>query len=92
MTRRITLWSPSTIAIVVMAVGLVIHEAAYYLTGGDDFPLTVLADGTRVFGMSHGGLDVLIIGLFTFAVLAAQERVQDRALRCDAARVYGSDG
>jgi len=69
LVRRAALWNPSTAAITAMIAGLAIHEAAYHLTGGDDFPFAILAGDARVFALSHGGLDALGVGLLIVSVL-----------------------
>lgn len=69
MTSRAALWQPSTAAFFTMLGGLAAHEAAYHLAGGDDFPFAVLAADTRVFVISHGGLDALGIGLLIVSML-----------------------
>ncbi|MEJ7824923.1 MAG: hypothetical protein WKF48_05815 [Solirubrobacteraceae bacterium] len=69
LTRRVAAWQPVTAAAVIVAVGLVVHEIAYHLTGGDDFPLAVLAGDSRVFVISHGGLDSLAVGVLVVSVL-----------------------
>lgn len=69
LVRRVAQWNPSTVAIIAMLVGLVAHEIAYHLSGGDDFPLTLLAGETRAFVISHGGLDALGVGILVVSVL-----------------------
>ncbi len=61
---------PPAAAAVVVAVGLVAHEVAYHVSGGSDFPLVVLASGTRVLVISHGGLDALGVGALAIATIA----------------------
>ena len=68
-TARCALWEPSRAALVAMTFGLVCHELAYHLAGGEDYPLIVHADGTTIFALSHGGLDALGVGLLIIAAL-----------------------
>jgi hypothetical protein len=67
---RIARWYPPKAAAIVVACGLLVHELAYHLTGGRDYPLTVLASGTRVLVVSHGGLDALGVGALAIATIA----------------------
>lgn len=77
-TTRVAGWRTSIAATVVVSCGLVIHEIAYHLTDGDDYPLTLLADDTRVLVVSHGGLDALGVGALAVATIAAIETARDR--------------
>ena len=73
LSQRVAPWNPSRAALIAMLAGLIVHEVAYHLTGGDEFPLALLADGTRVFVISHGGLDALGVGILIVSVLWAIE-------------------
>ena len=69
---------PSTVALAGTVFALVAHEVLYHLTGGDDFPVGLLrvAD-TELLNISHGGLDMLGLGLFiTFLLLAREWRAE----------------
>ncbi len=71
-------WQPAPAALIVLTVGLVVHEIAYALAGGDEYPLVVLADHTRVFVLSHGGLDALGVGALLVATLALIDLARNR--------------
>ncbi len=66
---RVAGWNPALAATIVVLAGLVVHEIVYHLTGGDDYPLQVLADGSPIVGVSHGGLDGLGVGALVIGVL-----------------------
>ncbi len=70
LTEWVAGWRAATATLIVLVVGLVVHEIAYALTGGDEYPLMVLADDTRVFVLSHGGLDALGVGALIVSTLA----------------------
>lgn len=78
LVKRAALWTPSTVAMIATFIGVVLHEAAYHLVGGDDFPLRVLADDTAIFAISHGGLDALGVGAIIVAALALVEAARLR--------------
>lgn len=69
---------PPVAAAVVVAIGLLAHELAYHLTGGTDFPLVLLASGTRVLVVSHGGLDALGVGALVIVTLCMIELAKQR--------------
>ncbi len=74
-------WNPPLAASIVVIVGLIVHEVAYHLTGGTEFPLQVSGNGSRVFEMSHGGLDALGVGLLVIGVLWLIDFARSRARR-----------
>jgi hypothetical protein len=80
---RAARWNPVTVAAVTVVVGLLAHEVAYHLAGGDDFPLVVLANGHRVFMLSHGALDALGVAALVLSALALLDaaRIHERRLR-----------
>ncbi len=80
-TRTIAGWYPPTAAAIVVAAGLIIHEIAYHLTGGSDYPLTVLAGDTRVLAISHGGLDTVGAGALIVVLLSAMDVCQAKVGR-----------
>lgn len=63
-------WNLTKAAAVAVTLALLLHETVYHLTGGSEFPLTVLFNGTRVFVMSHGGLDSLVVGAIIVGLIA----------------------
>lgn len=69
LASRVARWHPPTAAAVVVLIGLFIHEVAYWLADGSDYPLTVVGNQTRVFVMSHGGLDAFAVGALVIATL-----------------------
>lgn len=71
--QRIAGWNPPIAVGAIVMLGLVLHEAAYHLTAGSDYPLTVLANGTRVFEVSHGGLDAMGVGALAMSMSALIE-------------------
>ena len=74
---RVAAWRPAGAAKVVVAVGLAMHEVGYHLSGGSEFPLTVLANGTRILVISHGGLDALAVGALAIATLTVIDAARD---------------
>ncbi len=71
LTAWVAGWHPIWAVTIFVFIGLVIHEIAYALTSAADYPLTVLAGHTRVFAVSHGGLDALAVGALAVTVLLA---------------------
>ncbi len=71
-------WQPAIATLIVLVVGLVVHEITYALAGGDEYPLAVLADDTRLFVLSHGGLDALGVGALLVATLALIDLARNR--------------
>ena len=78
---RVARWHPPTAAAVFAAMGLVVHEILYHLAGGDEYPLTVIFNDTRVFLVSHGGLDAAVVGLSVVSLLFIIDGARDHARR-----------
>jgi hypothetical protein len=78
---RIARWHPPTAAKIVVAAGLLMHEVAYHLAGGTEFPLTVLASDTRILVISHGGLDALAVGTLAIATIAVIDAARQHLAR-----------
>ena len=73
---RVADWVPWKATSIAVFIGLIVHEVLYHMVGGDDFPLTVLAGDTRVFVVSHGGLDAFGAGVIAVSVLLAIDAAQ----------------
>lgn len=74
-------WNPALTAGVAALIALIIHEATYHLANGDEYSLIVLASGSRVFELSHGGLDLVGGGLLAVGVLLLIDQARKHARR-----------
>ncbi len=78
LARRVAGWRAPRVAAIATAAGVFIHELVYHLSGATEFPLEVIFDGTRMFVVSHGGLDAFVVGAVIVLLLLVCEAAQCR--------------